>query len=132
MRQQSKLLKKVRPIFAAEKNVKLAYLFGSRVSGDIGPLSDYDFAVYFEQTDKKKIFNAKLHLLNKLTNLLKTDKVDLVVLNNLDKPELKFNIIKTGELIFESEPYKVLIEPKIMNEYFDFRQMLLKYNLTQK
>jgi len=53
------------------------------------------------------------------------------MLNLIEGPELKYNIIKEGKLIYEKEPYKVLIEPRILNEYFDFRMSLLRYNLTK-
>ena len=48
-----------------------------------------------------------------------TDNIDTVIINHIDSPELKYSIIKEGKLIYEIEPYKVIIEPKIMNEYFD-------------
>lgn len=121
---------KLRIIFK-ESQVVLAYLFGSRASGDVGPLSDYDFAVYFDETDKKKIFNLKFGLQDKITRCFKTDKVDIVILNLSESPELKYNIIKDGILIFKKEPFKVLVEPKILNEYFDFRSSLLRHKLTK-
>lgn len=126
-----KLIKKLKKIFASCPNVKLAYIFGSQAREDTGPLSDYDFAIYFDGLDKKEMFDVKLELQSKLSRALETDKVDVVVLNLSKKPELKYNIIKQGQLIFDREPYKVLVEPKIMNEYFDFHQMLKRHNLTK-
>jgi len=123
--------RKLFDIFGKYPEIKLVYLFGSRVVGKVGPISDYDFAIYLDTRDKKKIFDIKIELLNQLSQILKTDKVDLVVLNMTESPELKFNIIKEGKLIFEREPFKLLIEPKILNEYFDFHTMLLKYGLTR-
>jgi hypothetical protein len=57
--------------------------------------------------------------------------IDIVILNLARSPELKYQIINGGRLIYEKEPFKVLIEPRILNEYFDFQKMLLKYNLTE-
>ncbi len=119
------------PIFENYPEVKLVYLFGSRATGKIGPLSDYDFAVYLDEKDEKKRFNLRLELMGKVSSKLKTDDLDLVVLNDIDAPELKYNIIKEGILILEKEPFKVLIEPEILNEYFDFHDLLLRYNLTK-
>lgn len=99
--------------------------------GDIGPLSDYDFAVYFDKNDRKKMFEIKSSLLDNLSRFYKTDKIDLVILNTAQSPELKFQIIREGSLIFEREPFKVMVEPGILNEYFDFHTQLLKYNLTK-
>ena len=53
------------------------------------------------------------------------------MLDITESPELKFNVIKEGKLIYEVEPYKVIIEPKILNEYFDFHSLLLRYGLTR-
>lgn len=124
-------LKKLNSIFKENPEVKLVYVFGSQTTGCHGPLSDYDFAVYLDLRDKKKIFALKFLLMDKISRALKTDKVDVVILNITESPELKFNIIKEGELIYEQEPFRVLIEPKIMMEYFDFKSMLLRYNLTK-
>lgn len=124
-------IKKIKEIFKSYPKIKLAYFFGSRVNGNAGPLSDYDFAVYVDEKDKKKLFNIKLELMDKISRFLKTDKVDIVVLNLIEGAELKYNIIKEGKLIYEKEPFRVIVEPKIMNEYFDFNLMLKKYNLTK-
>jgi predicted nucleotidyltransferase len=111
--------------------IKLAYLFGSKASGEEGPLSDYDFAFYLDEKDEKKMFGLKFALMDELGRFLKSDKVDVVILNLVEGPELKYNIIKEGRLIYEVEPFRVIVEPKILNEYFDFRQILLKYGLTR-
>lgn len=125
-------LKKLFDIFKLYSAIKLVYLFGSRASGKIGPLSDYDFAFYLDEKDAKKRFNIRLELIGKISMVLKTNDVDVCILNDIDGPELKYNIINDGVLIFEKEPFKVLVEPRILTEYFDFREILLRYNLTKK
>ena len=119
-------IKKIVNLFKKYPVIKLAYLFGSQVSGETGPLSDYDLAIYTIEEDKEKNFYLKLEIIGKLTNLLKTNAIDLVILNEVDNSELKYNIIKEGQLIYEEEPYRILVEPKILNQYFDFRQSLLR------
>jgi len=119
------------PVFKKYPEVKLVYLFGSRATGKIGPLSDYDFAVYLDEKNAKKRFELKLNLISEATKALKTDNVDLVVLNDINAPEMKYNVIKDGILILQIEPFKVIIEPRILNEYFDFHDFLLRYNLTK-
>ena len=118
-------------IFKLYSEIKLVYFFGSRARGEDGPLSDYDFAVYLEEKDPKKRFETQLKLLAQLTKELKTNDVDLCVLNDTERPELNYNIIKDSKLIYEKEPFKVLVEPQILNEYFDFIYLLRKYNLTK-
>lgn len=124
-------LKDLERIFAAYPEIRMVYIFGSKASGKEGPLSDYDFAIYLEEKDKKKCFDIKFALMDKASRIFKTDNVDIVILNLSESPELKYNIITEGRLIYEVEPYRVLVEPKILNEYFDFRYMLLKYHLTK-
>ena len=42
-----------------------------------------------------------------------------------------YTIIREGKLIYEREPYKVILEPRILNEYFDFRAMMLRNGLSR-
>lgn len=127
---------KLGSIFEKFSPIKLVYFFGSMASGQAGPLSDYDFAVYFDlqknsDKDKEMMFDIKFKLMDQLSRALKTDKVDVAILNLTEEPEFKYNVIKDGKLIYDQEPFRVLIEPKILNEYFDFRYFMQKYNLTK-
>ena len=124
-------IKNILNIFKLYPQVKLVYFFGSRARGTNGSLSDYDFGVYLEEKDKKKRFDIRLSLMGKLSRQLKTDAADVVVLNDAQSPELKYSIIKEGKVIYEKEPYKTLVEPRILNEYFDFTYDLRKYGLTR-
>jgi len=124
-------IKNLNSLFLKYPQVKLVYLFGSQASQKTGPLSDYDFAFYLEEKDKKKLFDLKLDLISSLSRILKTDNIDVVILNEVESPELKYNIIKEGKLIYEIEPYRLLVEPRILNDYFDFHYLLLRFNLTK-
>lgn len=120
----------LKSFFQSQPQIKLVYLFGSQARKTPGPLSDFDFAFYLKEKDKKKLFDFKLNLITKLSQLLKSDKIDVAIINLIESPELNYNIIKEGKLIFEKEPYRLLIEPRILNDYFDFHNLLLRYNLT--
>lgn len=122
---------KLKTLFQSYPEIKLAYLFGSRANGKVGPLSDYDFAFYLGEQDAEKRFDIQLVLITKLTSLLKTEKVDVVILNDTQSPELKYNIIQEGKLLYAIEPFKVIVEPQILEEYFDFHYSLKKYGLTK-
>lgn len=122
--------KQLESIFTSIPEVKLVYLFGSSVSGKKGPLSDYDFAVYLEETDRKKMSEIKLSLIDVISRILKTDKIDVVILNMTESPEFKYNVIKEGRLIYENGHFKSIVEPRILNDYFDFHTLLLRHNLT--
>ena len=118
-------------IFKSYAEIKLVYLFGSRARQEEGTLSDYDFAVYFDTKDKKRMYDIKLELFDRISRILKTVKIDVVILNLSESPELKYLVIQEGRLIFERKPFKVIVEPNILNEYFDFHELLLRYNLTK-
>lgn len=124
-------IKQLEGIFKLYSEIKLVYFFGSKATGEGGPLSDHDFAFYLDEKDPKKVFDIKFKLQDKISRMFKTDKIDVVILGLNEAPELKYNIIKEGILIYEKEPYKILVEPRILNEYFDFRALLLKHNLTR-
>ena len=118
-------------VFQSLHEIKLVYLFGSQAKGEVGLLSDYDFAVYLDEKDPKKMFDTKLELMGQLSRILGTDKVDIAILNLSEMPEFKFNVIREGQLIYEEEPFRVIVEPKILNDYFDFKLILSRYGLTK-
>ena len=82
-------LKKLIKIFSQYPNLKLVYLFGSQVSGKTGPLSDYDFAFYIDD-EEIKAYHTALEIEGKISTILGTDKVESVILNYTDAPELKY------------------------------------------
>lgn len=123
-------LKKLNKLFREYPELKIVYLFGSRASGRTGPLSDYDFAFYIDK-DRVRAYNTSLDITAEISRILSTDRIDTVVLNHTDEPEIKYSIIRDGSIIYEVEPYRVLIEPGILNEYFDFRFLLRKHGLTK-
>lgn len=127
----NQVLKNIIPIFEKHPEVKLAYFFGSRADGKQGPMSDYDFAVYLHERDSKRAFEIKFQLVRELGEVLKTDRVDVVLLDFTESPELKYAVIKEGTLLFQRDPFRLIVEPKILNEYFDFVEVLRRYGLTR-
>lgn len=125
------VLTELTPTFEQHPEVKLVYLFGSRVEGTAGPLSDYDFAVYLDERDPLRMADIQLTLLGELQHRLGTNDVDVVILNLAGSPELKYDAIANGKLIYECEPFRVLVEPRILNEYFDFHDLMKRHGLTR-
>ncbi len=83
-------LKRLGRVFESCGKVRAAFLFGSRVEGKAGPLSDYDFAVLPERGYERGV--KKLNLISELLPELarelgvSEDKVDLFFLTG-DLPE---------------------------------------------
>lgn len=115
------LEQKLKEFFSGFENVTLAYLFGSTVRGESNCLSDIDIAVLLDATLlQKESFDLQLELISELTGFLKTDNIDLVVLN--DSPLLlTYNIIRDGIILKSNEPLRVKFETKIMSRYLDER-----------
>ena len=115
------LEQKLRDFLSGVGSVKLAYLFGSTARGESNCLSDIDIAVLFDNALlRKEAFDPQVELISELTCLLKTDNVDLVVLN--DSPLLlTYNIIREGIILKSDEPLRVKFETKVMSRYLDER-----------
>jgi len=105
--------------FSTIDNVHIAYLFGSTVKGNVNKLSDIDIAVMLDENlSKKDMLDMELDLISELTRVLKSDKIDLVVLNYTPLL-LKYNIIKYGHFLTSYESKRIAFEANVMSRYLD-------------
>ncbi|HMO16592.1 MAG TPA: nucleotidyltransferase domain-containing protein [Oligoflexia bacterium] len=124
------VIKTVLPVVKRHPAICLAYIFGSVATNSAGPLSDYDFAFYFDNKNTN-IIDLHLRLISEISLTLQTDKVDCLVLNNENiSPEIKYAVISQGILFHELEAYKIIVETKILNEYFDYKKSLELNGIT--
>ena len=109
-------------VFRSRPEVRLVYLFGSRVANTVGPLSDYDFGILFERGKYNADTGAEVaHALSKALN---TDRVDVVPLNRAPI-ELAYSVIFQGELIYELDrATRVEYEARILGLYGDYLPVL--------
>jgi len=117
-----KIEKDVVEYLSKQERVKLAYLFGSVAEGKEGKLSDIDLAVFLDESlSKKERFNLQLKLMSEMSSILKTDKVDLIVMN--DAPlSLNYEIIKANHpLLVRDKGEKIDFEHGILSRYLDRR-----------
>ena len=120
------IIKILKPIFK-DSGVLFCYLFGSFANNNNISKSDVDLGVYLNEKKHSDFFDKRLELISQFSKELKKD-VDVIILNSAS-PFLKYVILKEGELIFEKERSKRIdFELKSINEYFDFRPILEKYN----
>lgn len=112
-----------------DKDIAALYVFGSRAEKRVKPLSDIDLAVLLADSfPKEKYSEKKLTLLNKIIDILKTDEIDLVILNNAP-PVLSFEIIKKGGLVFSAnESERIKAQVSFLNQYFDILPKIIEYN----
>lgn len=102
----------------SDEDILFAYLFGSLARKKRGPLSDVDIAVYCREG--VQFPQKKLDLLGNLMNMLKTDEIDLVVLNRAPLP-LRMKVLENKMVIVDRAPLsRHRYESLTMREYFDF------------
>jgi len=111
---------RVAKYFSTRPEVKFAYLFGSQVKNDAGKLSDIDIAAYLdEKIDEYKRFDIRLDLIGEIGSLLKTNKIDLVILNDVDI-FLAYQVVFFGKVIYcRNELDRIRYEAKTLSLYFD-------------
>jgi hypothetical protein len=99
-------------------DILFAYLFGSFGRGKRLPLSDVDIAVYLKEPTV--VQEKKMEILGALIDILQTDEIDLVVLNNAPLP-LRRRILESKKVVVDREPFlRHHYESLTMREYFDF------------
>jgi predicted nucleotidyltransferase len=99
--------------------VKLLYLFGSRARGEADSRSDFDFAIYIDAS-KEETRDTYLSFVGHLPKAIGSEEVDVVPLHNADRPELCYRILQEGKLLYEISPYRLQVEPDLLNSYYDF------------
>lgn len=112
-----KLIPELAKVLEKERDVIFAYLFGSYGKGCKGELSDVDVGVLLEGDD---LFERKLELISLISAVLKTQEIDLVVLNEAS-PSLVRSVMDTGKLLFsKDEEKRIKFFSKNLKDYIDF------------
>ena len=113
--------------------IVVAYIFGSLAQGKTNALSDIDIAII---TDSQQINNKtyrygyKAEILTDLIKLLKTNNIDLVILNKANTL-LKHRVLHNGILIYsKNERERINFQIDTINKYNDFKQ-IIKPHLTK-
>jgi hypothetical protein len=115
-------LKEVLPAIRRYDDVVALYLLGSFAKKNVKPLSDIDFGVLLaKKLDREERFKIHLDLIGWFADILKTDEIDLILMN--DAP-LKFahEIFKTGKLLYCGDENELIdFYEKTVKFYLDFR-----------
>jgi len=117
------VIETVKKIFHKQKQpFMFAYLFGSLARKDHSESSDLDIAVYVEENIKQDYFDIKSELYLQLSRTLKTNQIDIVVMNQCQNLMLLNNIITHGQLIYEKDhSARIAYEQKIFHRAIDFK-----------
>ena len=119
-------IQQIRDVLSKNKLVLFAYLFGSRALNRASNMSDWDIAVYIhdEKLETNPVWQ-KIKLEDEISCILKTDKVQVTILNNLDAPLFLYNIINDGVLLAEeNSEIRIAFEYKALRRFHDWRYYL--------
>jgi predicted nucleotidyltransferase len=103
-------------LFMEDSNIIFAYLFGGLVRDKRNPLSDVDLGIYVKNI---KGLNY-LSLFSKISQILCTDEIDLVVLNSAP---ISFagRSLQKRKILIDKDPFlRHKYESRILREFFDF------------
>lgn len=129
---QENLAAKIPDIIAYLSNIPeliAAYLFGSYAREQQDQVSDVDVALLFHHgLSGKQVDKLELSIWQKLTAILRTDEIDLLVLNHTPL-SLQFEIIRTGKAICNNDNnQRIDFEIKTGAKYWDFKKLKDEYD----
>lgn len=123
---QQHVREQVREYFTKSSQVLVAYLFGSQVAGDTGPMSDYDFGLQVESPSAE----LRSRLQHDLALIVDDKHVDVVFLDEAPI-ELAYAIVAEGQLPYECDrATRVDVEAYIVRRYCDYLPVLRRQGRT--
>jgi len=115
---KEELKNQIRITLSQRESIVFAYLFGSIITEFITPMSDIDIAVYLNTN--VNISEERLGLIGDLMTTLKTDDIDLVILNSAPLT-LRARIVLNKEMLIDKSPFlRHSFESLVMRQYYDF------------
>ena len=106
--------------------VLVGYLFGSAQKGTMGPHSDIDTAVFFDEkkVPKEKQFDAKMEISGEIARAFPVPDSDVINLNQVQNPVLRYDAVVQGEVIYDKEPkVRAHLARAVLREYEDTKYM---------
>lgn len=106
-------------------DVDLIIIFGSVAKGTANSYSDIDIAVLTKNLNSDTITRTRYGLIDFFEALFKQG-CDVIILNEAP-PELKYQVVKYGKVLFEKDKAFNSFFSKTLSEYFDFKYFIDKY-----
>jgi len=112
---------KINPKITRKYPIIAIYLFGSQASNNVGPLSDYDFAVQLkDNVSEEEATDIQGRLSLDLSHELSGKSVDIVILNYAPIL-LKYQCLSRGKLLYSSDDKKrAKLTYEILQKYLDW------------
>jgi len=126
-RELEQLVDTLRAFFDSREEVDEAYLYGSQVREQAGPLSDIDVAVHVEPARQAEAcFGYQAELGAALMSLLGTNRVDVVLLDRAP-PLLYHRVLRDGIRLMARSPRATTTrEGRALSRWCDYSLQLKK------
>jgi len=113
--------------FQRQAEIEIAYIFGSIARGTESALSDIDIAILIDDqqiNEDKFRYGYKAEILADLMKILKTNNVDLVILNEANTL-LRHRVLYHGRLIYsKNEKKRIEFQTNTIDKYIDFKELM--------
>lgn len=115
---------------ALDFELRLIYLFGSKAKDISTPLSDIDIAILIDNYENQDLRQIILDLIFEFSQLFKSDKIDLLILNEASLA-IQFKVISESKPLFQITPEnRADYEEKVVKLYLDFIKFENEYYET--
>jgi predicted nucleotidyltransferase len=111
-----------------DSEIAALYIFGSLAEGNLRPLSDLDFGVLLSASlDRRRRGEKHLDLIGLFNDMLQTDEIDLVVMNDAP-PRFSHRILKTGRLLHAGDRDQLAdFYERTVRRYLDFKPVRTRF-----
>lgn len=106
--------------------VIVGYLFGSAARGTMGPHSDIDVAVLFDdkKVPEEKQMDEKFEISYEIAKVFSVKDADVINLNQQTNPVLRYDAVLLGEVILvKNSSIKNQLARAVLREYEDTRYL---------
>ena len=125
------LVERIRATLSPRPEILDAYLFGSQARGDAQPHSDIDVAVFVSEIPDAP-FGYEAELATELMRALRTDRVDVVILNRAG-PVLYHRVLRDGVRVIARDLWATVVrEGYALSRYCDFVPQLAKIDAVTR
>ncbi|MGC8977244.1 MAG: type VII toxin-antitoxin system MntA family adenylyltransferase antitoxin [Candidatus Ratteibacteria bacterium] len=115
------LLRKFKEKIKKDNDIIFVYIFGSYATENTSSLSDIDLAFYIKEG--VDYFEKKLEILSIVEDVLKTDEVDIVILNDISPSFFKEIFNKKNILLDKDKNKRIEFELRKLKEFFDTERL---------
>ena len=109
------------PVFAADRAIELAFMFGSHARGEAGPLSDVDIALLLSAgVPRDQYLDYRLNYGAAIADAIHDDRVEVIILNTA--PVALAHQVVQGRILYEcTVEARVQYVVAVQRKYLDLK-----------